>query len=143
MFLTKPNQCVNISHMSYDNLNPNELEALRILWQQTEAKPAQIQAQFSWPIENATLRSVLNNLVAKGHARRTPQGKAFFYSAQAPKASVLRSLFQQMARIFANGSPRELVSQLVETADITPHDLENVRRTAAKADRNKSKQGQK
>jgi BlaI family transcriptional regulator, penicillinase repressor len=125
--------------MNDNQLNPNELEALRVLWQQGESKPAQIQAQFSWPIENATLRSVLNNLVAKGHASRAQQGKAFFYSAQAPKISMLKTMFRQLAHVFANGSPRELVCQLIETADITTQDLESVRKTAAKADRKKQK----
>jgi hypothetical protein len=65
------------------SLNDNELEALRILWEHGDLKPADIQDRFSWPIENATLRSVLVNLVAKKQANRRLQGKAFFYAAYA------------------------------------------------------------
>src|ERR1044071_9189243 len=96
-------------------LNQNELEALRILWDRGESKPADLQAQFSWPIENATLRSVLVNLVEKRHIARSRQGKAFYYSARAPKATLLQGMMRMLARVFAGGSHKELVAQLVET----------------------------
>jgi predicted transcriptional regulator len=117
--------------MTTDSLNQNELEALRILWEKGELKPAEIQADFSWPIENATLRSVLVNLVAKKHVARRLQGKAFFYAARVPKATLFQHLTQHMARVFAGGSHRELVAQLVETANLKPADLALLRQTAA------------
>ncbi len=112
------------------SLNQNELEALRILWEKGELKPAEIQEQFSWPIENATLRSVLVNLVEKKHITRRMQGKAFFYAAQVPKASMLQGLMQHLAQVFAGGSHKELVAQLVETGDIKPADLRLLREAA-------------
>ena len=113
------------------SLNQNELEALRILWGRGELKPAEIQAHFSWPIENATLRSVLVNLVGKQHVTRRLQGKAFFYAARVPKATLLQTMMQTLARVFAGGSHQELVVQLMETSDIKPADLKLIRQTAA------------
>src|SRR5258706_610230 len=109
------------------SLNQNELEALRILWEKGELKPAEIQSYFSWPIENATLRSVLVNLVEKKHVSRKLQGKAFFYTARVPKATLLQNLMQHLARVFAGGSHHELVAQWVKTADTTPTDLTRLR----------------
>ena len=117
--------------MTTVSFNQNELEALRILWEKGELKPAEIQSHFSWPIENATLRSVLVNLVAKKHVARTLRGKAFFYAARVPKATLLQQLTHHMARVFAGGSHRELVAQLVETADLKPADLTLLRQAAA------------
>jgi predicted transcriptional regulator len=111
-------------------LNQNELEALRVLWERGEAKPADIQAQFGWPIDNGTLRSVLVNLVEKKHATRRLRGKAFYYAALVPKATLLQTMTQTLARIFAGGSHRELVAQLMETSDIKPADLKLLRQTA-------------
>jgi predicted transcriptional regulator len=113
------------------SLNQNELEALRILWEKGKLKPAEIQSHFSWPIENATLRSVLVNLVEKKHVSRKLQGKAFFYAAQVPKATLLQNLVHHLARVFAGGSSQKLVAQLVETADINAADLVLLRQTAA------------
>lgn len=117
--------------MNLHSLNQNELEALRILWEHGELKPAEIQARFGWPMENATLRSVLVNLVAKRSITRRLQGKAFYYAAAIPKATLLETTLQTLARIFAGGSREELVVQLLETSDLKPTDLELIRQTAA------------
>ena len=112
-------------------LNQNELEALRILWGKGALKPAEIQSQFAWPIENATLRSVLVNLVEKGHVTRKLRGKAFFYGAGVKKTALLQNMLHTMARVFAAGSKQELIAELVRTGDIKPEDLEVIRRTIA------------
>jgi predicted transcriptional regulator len=112
-------------------LNENELEALRILWDRGESKPAEIQEQFSWPIDNGTLRSTLVNLVHKKHATRKQHGKAFYYAARLPKTTALQTIMRNLARIFAQGSTRELVAQLVDTSEITPNDLKTIREVAA------------
>jgi len=113
------------------SLSQNEMEALRILWENGESKPAEIQERFSWPIDNGTLRSILVNLVHKKHVKRKQQGKAFFYAARLPKTTALQAVMRGIARVFAQGSTRELVAQLVDTADITPEDLKLIRATAA------------
>lgn len=118
-------------HVLMIALNQNELEALGILWTRGESKPGEVQAHFSWPIENATLRSALVNLVEKGHVTRRLQGKAFYYAACVPKARMLQTMMRTLARVFAGGSKTELVAQLVETGDINPSDLEFIRQTAA------------
>jgi BlaI family transcriptional regulator, penicillinase repressor len=136
-------RCVKVSHIDMTSLNQNELEALRILWERGELKPAEIQARFSWPIENATLRSVLVNLVGKRHITRRLQGKAFFYAARVPKATLLQTTMDALARIFAGGSHQELVVQLMETSDIKPADLKLVRQTAAGLSSKKTKRKSK
>jgi predicted transcriptional regulator len=131
------------SHMPMNSLNQNELETLRILWERGESKPAEIQALFGWSIENATLRSVLVNLVEKRHITRRLQGKAFYYAALVPKATLLQTMTQTLARVFAGGSHRELVVQLMEISDIKPADLKLIRQTAAGSSPHKAKRKSK
>jgi BlaI family penicillinase repressor len=121
------------------SMNQNELEALRILWERGALKPAEIQSDFSWPIENATLRSVLVNLVEKKHVTRRLQGKAFFYAARVPKATLLQTMMHTLARVFAGGSHQELVVQLMETSDIKAADIKLIRQTAANSAAKKTK----
>jgi BlaI family penicillinase repressor len=113
------------------SLNENELEVLRILWEQGELKPAEIEEKFSWPIENATLRSVLVNLVEKKHVFRELDGKAFRYATRVPKATVLQEMMTSLARVFSGGSTHELVAQLVQSDALTPEDLKLLQETAA------------
>ena len=122
-----------------NSLNQNELEALRILWEKGDSKPAEIQARFAWPIENATLRSVLANLVEKKLVTRRLQGKAFYYAACVAKATMFQTMTQNLARIFAGGSHQELVLQLLGTSDIKPADLKLIRQRAAGFSPQKSK----
>jgi BlaI family penicillinase repressor len=120
-----------MSHITMNSMNQNELEAMRILWERGESKPGEIQTRFSWPIENATLRSVLVNLVKKKHITRRLQGKAFFYTARVPKATLLQTMMHTLARVFAGGSHHELVAQLMETSDVKAADVKLIRQTAA------------
>jgi BlaI family transcriptional regulator, penicillinase repressor len=117
--------------MTLTSLNQNELEVLRILWEYGELKPGELQARFAWTIENATLRSVLVNLVEKQQVTRRLQGKAFYYTARVPKQTLLQNMMKTLARVFAGGSQQQLVVQLMETSDIKAADLELLRRTAA------------
>ena len=113
-----------------EDLNQNELEALRILWEHGPLKPAEIEAAFAWPIENATLRSVLRNLVDEGHLTRRKEGRAFVYRAKASRATMLGRMARRMAQVFAGGSYSELIAQLVKTEKISAEELEELRRIA-------------
>lgn len=113
------------------SLNKNEIEALRILWECGESKPAEIQGRFGWEIDNGTLRSTLVNLVEKKHVLRKRRGKAFHYSARTEKATALQMFTRGLARIFSGGSTRELVAQLVDTDELTAEDLKLIREVAA------------
>jgi len=112
-------------------MNRNELEALRILWDEGALKPADIQARFDWPIENATLRSVLVNLVEKKQIRRRRQGRAYYYAARVLKTTMLQIMMGMVSRVFAGGSSKALVTQLVETGDIKPSDLKAIHEAAS------------
>lgn len=114
-----------------DDLNQNELEALRILWEHGSMKPAEIQEKFSWPIENATLRSVLAVLMEKGHVSRRKNGKAFFYRATSNRRKSLSKMARRMAQVFAGGSTAELIAQLIRTEKLSPREIEELRRIAA------------
>jgi len=112
------------------DLNSNELEAMRILWEGGSAKPAEIQEQFGWPIENATLRSVLRLLVDKGYAKRRKKGKTYYYRAASTQRGVLSRMTRRMAQVFSGGSPADLIAQLIKSEKLTPEEIEEIRKLA-------------
>ena len=111
-------------------LNRNELEALRILWNRGSLKPADIQADFSWPIENATLRSTLIVLIEKGQVVREKSGKAFLYKAKGSPRGILSGMARLMAHVFAGGSTVDLIAQLIKTEKLSPREIEELRQIA-------------
>jgi predicted transcriptional regulator len=111
-------------------LNDNELEAMRALWERGPLKPAEIQDEFGWPIENATLRSVLRVLVDKGHVSRRKHGKAFVYRARSSRRGVLASMSRLMARVCCGGDPAHLIAQLIRTEKLSDEEILELRRIA-------------
>ena len=112
--------------------NRNELEAMRILWDRGPLKPSEIQAEFSWPIENATLRSALRTLMDKGDVKRRRRGNAFYYQAKASREGLLAGMVRQMAHVFSGGSCANLIMQLIETERLSAEEIEGLRRTAGR-----------
>src|SRR5262245_53331357 len=112
------------------DLNPNELEVLAILSKEGPLKPAEIQALFSRPIENATLRSLLMSLVRQGQVSREKRGKAFYYQARKVSPGFLSNMTRLMANLFTQGSSAELIAQLIKREKLTPAELQELRRIA-------------
>ncbi len=113
-------------------LNKNELEALRVLWSEGELKPAGIQEHFSWDIDNGTLRSALRLLADKGHVGRRKSGKAYFYKAKKSQRGVMSTMAKHMAHVFSGGSAANLIAQLIETEKLSPSEIAELRRIAAR-----------
>jgi predicted transcriptional regulator len=112
------------------DLNQNELEAMRILWDAGSLKPAEIQERFAWHIENATLRSVLRKLIESGLAARRKQGKAYFYKATKPRRTQFTRTMQRMAEVFTGGSKSGLIFELLKREKLTSEELKQLRRIA-------------
>lgn len=111
-------------------LNENEYEVLRILWDSGELKPADIQAEFGWEIENATLRSVLRNLLEKGFVVRKKKGKAFLYRSRSRRATQFVRSMQRMAEVFTGGSKADLILELLRHEKLSPDELATLQQIA-------------
>jgi len=110
-----------------ENLSRNEMEALRVLWDENPLKPAEIQERFSWFIENATLRSVLRNLVDKKYLKRRKKGKAFYYRVKIKQQNVLSNMARYMAHVFSQGSTTDLVAQLIKNEKLSEGEMKELR----------------
>lgn len=111
-------------------LSKNELEAMRVLWRKSDLKPADIQSEFSWPIENPTLRSMLVVLVEKGLVVREKRGKTFYYKAKSSERTLMSRMTHAMAQVFSGGSTADLIAQLIKNEKLSPQEIEQLRRIA-------------
>ena len=117
-----------------NDLNRNELEALRILWNQIELKPSELEALYSWPIDNGTLRSVLRVLQEKGLVTRRKAGKAFLYKATASQQNALSKMARRMAEVFTGGSTVGLIAQLIQSEKLSDKEIEDLKRIAERTE---------
>ncbi len=111
-------------------LNDNELEVLRLLWDESPRKPAEIQDAFEWEIDNGTLRSVLVAMVDRDLLRRSKQGKAYFYSPRVKRDTQFQQIFRRLADVFADGSTGQLLMELAAREKLKPEELEQLRKIA-------------
>ncbi len=110
-----------------DELNKNELEVLRLLWNRSPLKPAEILEDFEWDIENGTLRSVLVSMVDQGLLKRERDGRAFFYSPRVRRETQLKRVVSRIADVFAGGSTSDLLMSLVENEKLSTEELQKLR----------------
>lgn len=115
------------------DLRRTHLHVLQILWDAGEPlKPAQIEERFQWPIENATLRSVLKLLVERGEIEREQIGKAFHYRPARKKRNALSDLITGLAEVFSGGSKAGLIAQLLEDESLSPEEIQQLKDIAAR-----------
>jgi len=113
-----------------DQPNQNELEVLRLLWDESPRKPAEIQAAFGWPIDNGTLRSVLVGMVEQGMLKRKRNGRAFIYSPKVRRETHFREMVHRLAEVFTGGSTGQLLMELAEKERLTPEELSQLKKIA-------------
>ncbi len=113
------------------DLREAELETMRILWEAEEPlKPADIQEEYSWEIDNGTLRSTLAGLMEKGHVTRDKRGKAFFYRPTSSREKLMSQTARRLANFFSGGSAADFITQLIQSEKLSPEEIAELRRIA-------------
>ena len=84
------------------------------------------------------LRSVLQVLIDKGHAKRRKGGKAYYYQARTPREKAMKGMTRRMAKVFADGSPFALIAKLIESENLSEEHIEELRRIASRKSKKKS-----
>ena len=113
------------------DFNRTQLHIMQILWAAEDGlKPAEIEEQFDWDIDNATLRSVLRVLMERGEVEREKRGKAYYYRSAKQKDRALSSWLSGLAEVFAVGSRAGLLAQLLQDESLSPEDREALEKIA-------------
>ncbi len=121
------------SPLPIPDLSRTHLHVLQILWDAEDAlKPSEIEEQFQWPVENATLRSVLRVLMERGEVTREKQGRAYVYLPRRKRTSALSELFTGLAEIFSSGSRAGLIAQLLQDKSLTESDVRELKKIAGR-----------
>jgi BlaI family penicillinase repressor len=116
--------------MPTNPLTVGELDVIRILWEQGELKPAEIQSRFPRPIKNAALRSYLSILLEKGHVTRRQVGKAYFYKAKTKRESAFFRTLKEIINSYCEGSPQALLMALIKSERLSEAELLRLKRLA-------------
>lgn len=83
-------------------------------------------------IAYTTVMTMMGVLETKGHLKKTSSEKAHVYQPVRPKHEVLGGMVSEfVARVF-NGSAKPLLMHLVENDQVSPEEIEEIRRMLRK-----------
>ena len=75
-----------------------------------------------------TVQTMLGILTDKGYVSRHKSGRAFVYQPLVQRAEASRSALKHLMKQFFSGSPAALVSNLMESDEVDPMEIERLKR---------------
>jgi len=108
-----------------------ELEILKVLWDEAPLPVRDVRErleQAGRPLAHSSVITMLNIMVRKGYLRRKKQGKAFYFSPQVEKDGIAGGIVGDVLSRLFDGSASAMVLNLLETADLDPDELAELRR---------------
>ena len=114
-----------------DGLTDAELRVMDVLWHTGGATVREVQdALAAHELAYTTVLTTIRVLEQKGHVTHTARGRAHVYQATNERHASRRGAIRQLVSKWFNDSPNELVLNLLEEADLTPAQLDEVMRRA-------------
>ncbi len=109
-----------------------ELEILKVLWKDSPLPVREVRARLEEQAQriltHSSVITMLNIMVRKGYLRRRKQGKAFHFAPKVKKESVTGGIMGDLLSRVFDGSPADMVLNLIETADLDADELAELRR---------------
>lgn len=115
-----------------DHPTPGELEVLKILWEHGPLTVREVMDRLNRDESRSraytSVMSLLNVMADKQLVVRRQQGRAFVYSARAPRDKTLgRMVGDLLGRAF-EGSASSLVAHMLDQTEVSEHELAEIRR---------------
>jgi BlaI family penicillinase repressor len=107
--------------------NDRELEIMKVVWQLGEATVKEIQQRLPGEPHYNSVLTIIRVLERKRRLVHRVEGKTHFYRARESKEKSRARLLRQLIDQVFGGSAASVVLNLVQTGDLTPKDLDNIR----------------
>ena len=98
-------------------LSARERQVMDIVYRLREATATDVEVEMTRPPTNATVRSILRTLEAKGHLTHGRSGATFVYRPVRPREAAKRGALSHVVRTFFDGSAADAVAALVGRGD--------------------------
>lgn len=121
-----------------ETLTERESQIMAVLWGLGRATADEVRRAMPGGPHDSTVRTLLRVLVRKGYVVREAEGRAHRYRPAVERSRAQRSALRSLLARFFGGSAEDLVLRLIEDEQITPEQLDALRRPApgASSDRN-------
>lgn len=113
-----------------ETLTEREAQIMDVVWDLGEATAEQVREALPGQLHDSTVRTLLRVLVSKGYLTQNPRGKAYVYVAAIDRDKAQKTALHSLLARFFGGSAEDLVLRLIEDRQITPEQIEELRRKA-------------
>jgi len=111
-------------------LTPLELEIMNVLWESGAGTVQRVQELLPGEprLAYTTVQTMLNILHRKGKVKRALKGRAFEYAPVVTRQKAIRQTLRDVINRLFGGSAESLVMSLVESRDLKPEKLAQLKR---------------
>jgi predicted transcriptional regulator len=111
------------------DLSELQLDVMKVLWHRGEATAAEVQmALEDRGLAITTVSTLLTRLEKRGVVEHRSEGRLFIYRATLSEPDVRRSMLGSLVDSLFSGDPAAVVSQLLAERDLSPGDLDRMRK---------------
>ena len=106
-----------------------QLRIMRVIWEKKRANAREITDAMNKisPIAHSTVQTLLRKLEEKGAAAHDIDDRTFIFYPLVEKESVTRFALREFIDRIFNGSPVGMVSYLIESEEIPPEEMKQIR----------------
>jgi predicted transcriptional regulator len=112
---------------------------MHALWARGRATAEEVRLALSDLPHDSTVRTLLRVLEEKGYVRHQTEGKSYVYHPVIARAKAQRTAVKSLLCRFFGGSAEGLVLRLLEDNEISPHELQELLRSAPKPKKPRAK----
>ncbi len=113
-----------------NTLTELELELMNVVWRKGRANVQEIRDALAdeRPLAYTSIATMMGILEKKGYVTHETEGRTYVYSPLVERTRAQRSLVNNLLQRVFHGSPALLMLNIIATEDITPSELDHVRR---------------
>ncbi|MHC4574914.1 MAG: BlaI/MecI/CopY family transcriptional regulator [Planctomycetota bacterium] len=118
-------------------ISESEWQVMKLLWAKSPQTANEIvealAARTSW--KNRTIRTLINRLVEKKAVGYAKKGREYHYYALIGEAECIRAESHSFLRRVYSGAMKPILSAFMEDEDLSPEDIEDLKRILDKKER--------
>ena len=117
--------------MPQETLTDLQLSVMKALWELEEGGVSEvlaIMARDGHALAPTTVATMLQRLSKQGCVEHRSQGRHFLYRAAVARDEAAKSVLDRVVQSFFGGKVSALTAQLLESEQLTPDELEELRR---------------
>lgn len=126
MARSKPRTLTNAEH-----------RIMEVIWSRGSATVADVVEALKGKDAYSTILTLMRILKEKGYLATRKEGRAFVFTPKVDRDTAARNAVQQLLWKFFAGSPRELVLSFLREEEITPAELDELKRKIAQSEANR------